>query len=231
MSYVEKGRTALLYDAISIGPFGYCSSRNGCSGASFGYDLARVVSKATGAAADLLTFGTKTFVIIPIAAGEPPPLTPPLTSGIAFIGFVISASGHHLGSAIWSALCGVVVSIATALAIGLVSAALATASDDVKAATEALTSPGPGMWMLYVACGLSGFCWILGIIECCLARQHKKRVTDVEYVPVGVVPVGQQTMGYGQKDASLIANAAPMGGYTDPYAQGRTGSHITIHTS
>lgn len=76
-TYIDSGTSHYQYDDIAVGPFGYCSSRHGCSGASIGYDLARVLNKATGAAAGLLSFGTKTFIIIPITAGEPSSSSPP----------------------------------------------------------------------------------------------------------------------------------------------------------
>lgn len=196
------------YNTIAIGPFGYCD-RDGCSGAKFGYDLDQLLTNATSATTNIVQVGTKSFIIIPI------------TAVIAFLGLVVSASGHHIGSAIISAICGVIVSATSAIAIGLVNFTLVAASRSFGNTRDASSRMGHGRWMLVAACGFSSFCWIMGIIECCLARQHKKRARDVEYVPVGVTPIGQQTMGYGQKDVSagLIANQAPMGvdNYRDPY--------------
>ncbi len=206
----KTGRQQLT---ISVGPFGYCNSHgNKCTGASLGYDLAGVLEEATSANSDIdeaLKVATKTFIVIPIACG------------IAFIGTVISAAGHHIGSAIWSAVCGVVVEITASVATAVCFLTLEGAAGAFRGVNGATSAMGNGRWMLMLTVVLSGFCWILGIIECCLARQHKKhRRRDVEYVPVGVTPAGQQTMGYGQS-ASLIANPAPMGNepsYQDPYA-------------
>lgn len=206
-------KTGQVQQTISVGPFGYCNTHTKkCAGPSVGYDLAKVLEEATKADSNIdeaLKVGTKAFIAVPISAG------------IAFIGMVVSATGHHIGSAIWSAVCGIVVEITASIAVAMCYLTLETAAFTFEGVGGAQSRMGNGRWMLLLTVALSGFCWILGIIECCLARQHKKnRRRDVEYVPVGVVPVGQQSMNVGQS-ASLIANQAPMGGqpnYQDPYA-------------
>lgn len=195
-------------DVISIGPFGYCSSRNGCKGPSLGYDLEGLLNNATSSTSTIVKIGTTTFIIIPISAG------------IALIGFLISASGHHIGSAITGAICGIIVNATTALAIGLVNGCIYTAATSFDKTRDATTKMGHGRWMITLACALSAGCWILGLIECCLARQHKKHVRDVEYVPVGAVTNNSQFWNIGSREGvSLMANPGPMGvdKYSDPY--------------
>ncbi|GMK56884.1 hypothetical protein CspeluHIS016_0307240 [Cutaneotrichosporon spelunceum] len=179
------------------GALGYCTS-TACSRASVGYDLAAQLSIPTtsgpsSASAQDINAATRLF------------LTLPLASGTAFLGIIVSGTGQHVGTAIAAALFGVAFSILSIIAVAVSWATLRAAASS----SSYSSSSGVGAYLLLAACVLSGFCWVLGVVECCLARQDKKR-RDVEYASVGS-KAGVTGLAYTQAHAPFIVHAAPVG--------------------
>ncbi|BEJ13616.1 hypothetical protein CspHIS471_0307900 [Cutaneotrichosporon sp. HIS471] len=206
----KMGDREISQRSIWAGPFGYCSSDKGCVRASVGYDLATELSASLAAKSDWdekLIVATKYFIAIPISAG------------ISFIAFIISAKGDHIGSAITSAILGVLVSITSGIATIMTWSAFKVSSYYFGGVDGAQSHIGPGGMMLLAATVISGFCWILGIVECCLARQDKKRRNrrGREYAPIGAA---KKESGGNSTNVSLFLNTAPPGidpHYQDPY--------------
>ncbi|BEI82822.1 hypothetical protein CcaverHIS002_0306900 [Cutaneotrichosporon cavernicola] len=212
-SSTKMGNGQISQRTIWAGPFGYCSSDKGCVRASLGYDLATELSASLAAKSDWdekLIVATKYFIAIPISAG------------IALIAFIISSKGEHIGSAITSAVLGVFVSISSGIATIMTWSAFKVSSYYFGGVNGAQSRIGPGGIMLLIATIVSGFCWVLGIVECYLARKDKKRRksrhrTDLEYAPVCTAKEKGQDS---SADVSLISNPAPLGidpHYQDPY--------------
>jgi len=132
--------------SATFGALGYCASNSGasasnaCSSSKIGYDIAAVVSSATGTSYSSSTLNhlTSSLVLHPIA------------TGLTFIAFLIALFAHRIGFILASSVAALawVVTLALLILDMVIFGSVKRHVDDLSNAVAVKATFGVGIWLV-----------------------------------------------------------------------------------